>query len=189
MSKTSSSPDKFARTLGVIAIGLTIISLYFTNRTYSWQKTVYEESLDEKILVRFGFKNVDNKGDIGLEVVNIGMHPIYIKSVEIQIPNGCEVVGVHHAFGDECWITIYDHKNESLKPLEPGDAANYTKNWNYANSSIQNWIQYENARERLWVSVRTTKKNFRQHPVFSWATIGNTIEFMHNEVSTPPKTN
>jgi hypothetical protein len=81
----TTSPDWFARSIASLAIVLTIVSLYFTHRTYNWQT---KESLDEKILPRAGFKYAVGKqsGAVSVDVVNIGMHPIYLESVQLEVP-------------------------------------------------------------------------------------------------------
>ena len=82
-------PDKkadwFARTTSLIALTLTLIGLYLTHRTYNWQT---RESLEEKILLRTGFKYVVEKraGDLSVDVLNIGLHPINIESIQIEVP-------------------------------------------------------------------------------------------------------
>src|SRR6516165_94016 len=53
-----------------------------------WQT---KESLEEKILVRAGFVYTIEKrsGQVKVDVVNIGMHPIYVESVSVEVP--CEL--------------------------------------------------------------------------------------------------
>lgn len=181
-SRTNSSPDWFARGTALFAIVLTGIGLYFTQRTYSWQARTYEESLGERILVRLGFNQAwelerffqGSEGDIGVEVVNIGMHPIYVKYVEIQVPSACKTNGVKtgpDVVPDGCRLPIYDHRraipDEHLKPLEPGEATDYTTKWDFSKFPLQEWLIGPNGQGGLWVEVETTKKSFRQRPVFA----------------------
>ncbi len=162
MSGTNSSPDLFARTTALAALGFTaisiclsIIGLYLSYRNYTWQS---QESLEERILVHLGFERAveNNKGDIDVEVVNIGMHPIRIKYVEVQPPNGCKIMGVKTDPGvlpDTCGVPIYDHNrlapNEHLTPLEPGDMSNYRVKWDFSKFPLQETVHSETSLEKL----------------------------------------
>jgi hypothetical protein len=189
MPRTNSSPDWFARSIALLAIGLTVIGLYFSYRSFSWQTKTYQEGLEERILMRLGFTRdlKSNEGDTSVEVVNIGMHPMYIRYVEIQVPNGCKIMGVETDPGiasDECGLSIYDHgykTNQPIKPLEPGEAANYRMKWDFSKFPLQDWMPDASWREHLWVRVETTKKGFRQHPIFSWYEMMETISQEHRK--------
>jgi hypothetical protein len=184
MSGTKSSPDWFARTTALLAIGLTIISLYFTHRTYNWQTKTYQEGLEERILVRFGFQHTveSGQGDVGVEVVNIGTHAIYPKSVEIEIPGECDrmAAALQTQTPDACGFMVYDRNptklNGPIKPLQPGEAREYRMKWDFSKLPLQEWARTRTSfQEDLWVQVETTKKVFRQHPIFSWYAITKTI--------------
>ena len=178
VAHTSSKPDWFARSLALLAIALTVISLYFTRLTYEWQT---KESLEERILTRLGYQqNVEiSEGEVAIEIVNIGMRPIYVRYVEIRFPNSCALMNVkrdENTPSDACGVDVYqgDHTNskESVKALEPGEAKNYTTKWDFAKFPIDQWARQS---EGLWVYVETTRKVFQQHPVFSWFEIRETI--------------
>jgi hypothetical protein len=93
-------PDWWARGGALAGIGLSIIGLVLTYRSYHWQQQVYQESLEERVLVRTmawitlkmdkdyeGVVPTEPEGTLGVEVVNIGMRPLYLKSVTAKIGN------------------------------------------------------------------------------------------------------
>jgi hypothetical protein len=179
--QTSSKSDWFARGTALLAIALTVIGLYFTRLTYEWQT---KESLEERILARLGYqRNVDKSdGEVGVEIVNIGTRPIYVRYVEIGFPDSCVLMNVKRdesTPSDACGIDIYRrdpaNANESMKALEPGEAKNYMSNWDFAEFPIDKWLQQSEQSEPLWVYVETTRKGFRQRPVVSWVEIRETV--------------
>lgn len=90
-----SSPDWFARGTALAAILLTAIGLPLTYRNQSLQTKMYQEGLEERILVRVDFEYTFkiNDGVVGVDVVNAGMHPIYVKTVRIEVlPNECGLI-------------------------------------------------------------------------------------------------
>jgi hypothetical protein len=174
----TTSPDWFARSIALFAIVLTIVSLYFTHRTYKWQT---KESLEEKILLRAGFKYAVEKhsGAVSVDVVNIGMHPIYLESIELEVP--CELMteapqtlgGCDQCKLEGCAVALFSrdptHSNEPMKALEPWNEATFTKeSWDFAKYPLQEWVKTKKFEDELWVDVGTTKKRFRQHPFSSW---------------------
>jgi hypothetical protein len=183
------SSDWFARAIALIAVSLTLVSLYFTHRTYTWQTKTYQESLEEKILLRAGFKYVVEKktGSVSVDVVNIGMHPINIESVQIEVP--CDPknfpppklpVGCDECLKIEqtCSLMIYrrdpTRSNTSLKALESGNEATYTmESWDFVQYPLQEWAKTKELQDELWFQVSTTKKKFRQHPISSWYEIND----------------
>lgn len=194
---SSKSPDWFARSFALVAIVLTVIGLYFTHRTYKFQTKTYQEGLEERILVRLGFqRDVDtNGGVVGVEIVNIGTRPIYLKFVEVDVPNGCEIMNVKRdrdVLPDACGLTVYDRNptrpnDEPMKPSEPGEEKDYKTKWDFAKFPIEQWVENDSSREHLWVRVQTTKKGFRQHPIFSWAEITQTISQKYRSSGTRNK--
>jgi hypothetical protein len=176
MSRTT-SPDWFARTIASLAIVLTIVSLYFTHRTYNWQT---KESFEENILLRAGFKYLVEKknGDVSVNVVNIGMHPIYVESVQIEVP--CTSMKVPQTLGgcqecklESCAIPLYSrdptHSNKHMEPLESGNEETYTiESWDFVKYPLHEWVKNNKLQDELWVDVDTTKKRFRQHPFSAW---------------------
>jgi hypothetical protein len=184
MSETKSSHDWFARSIALLAVTLTIVSLYFTHRTYTWQIKTYQESLEEKILLRAGFKYTAEKhsGSVSIDVVNIGLHPIYVESVQIEVP--CDSVDFPApklpVACDECFkveqicsLMLYRrdpiHSNKPMAPVEPGSELTYTMaSWDFAKYPLQEWVKTKKLEDELWLEVNTTKKKFRQHPFSSW---------------------
>jgi hypothetical protein len=151
MPETRPSHDWFARSTALLAIILTIVSLYFTHRTYTWQTKAYQESLEERILLRAGFKYIVEKhgGSVSVDVVNIGLIPIYVESVQIEVP--CDPtdfpppklpVGCDECFKQICSLMLYRrdpiHSNKPMKPVEPGNEMTYTMaSWDFAKYPIQ----------------------------------------------------
>jgi hypothetical protein len=178
----TTSPDWFARSTALLAIVLSIVGLYFTYRTYKWQT---KESFEENILLHPGFKYLAEKkdGSVSVDVVNIGMHAIYVESVRIEVPctskfsqplsecEGCKLE-------ETCAISLYERnptlpheRMKPMKPLEPGNEETYTTDaWDFAKYPLQEWVKNntQQLQDELWVDVNTTKKNFRQHPFSSW---------------------
>ena len=182
---STKSPDWFARSVALVAIVLTVIGLYFTHRTYNFQTKTYQEGLEERILVRLGLDRDIEKSDgyIAVQVVNIGIRPIYIKAVRIDMPNGCDLMHVKRdpdIPSDSCGLGVYGSFPNALnpqpvKPLEPGDETDYSAPWDFSKHPIHDWIMDTVDREHLWAEVVTTKKVFHQHPIFSWYTMSQTI--------------
>ncbi|SRR6266404_7032685 len=187
MPETKSSPDWFARVTALIAIFLTSISLCLAYYNYSWQTKTYKEGLEERILVRLGFSqtvkdtesfSLSAKGDVGVEVVNIGMHPIYLKQVEIEVPDR-RIFSFYERDPIKSFYKRDPIKSSvPAKSLEPGEATNYTLEWDFSTYPLQEWLKTGKLQENLWVQVDTTKKAFRQHPLFSWFVITETIPQM-----------
>lgn len=120
-------PDWWARVFGVlgILIGLGGLGLTFYNNQK--QEKVYRESLEERVLIRTmawvthkqyrGEAGTEPEGTLGVEAVNIGMRPLYLKSVTAKI-------------GPHSRVTFDEYdpmkSNSALVKLEPGEAADYT---------------------------------------------------------------
>jgi hypothetical protein len=164
----NSSPDWFARRTALVALGFTAFGLYLSYRSYTWQS---QESLEERILVHLGFERAieNNKGEVDIEVVNLGMHPIYIKYVEVQPPNGCKIMGVKtdpEVSPDTCGLPIYDHNrlapNEHLTPLEPGDMSNYAGKWDFSRFPLHDTVHSETALEKMLQEPDLLKKDIKE---------------------------
>jgi hypothetical protein len=129
-----SKPDRTAHVLGVFGFALSLISI-------GWQVYVYHDSFAEKALVRlysyqrFVSHNVsssfpqDRKGDLRVEVVNIGQHPLYVRRVSLTVP--CPWIDGSENRG-------FDPENMPANAsLEPGAAAMYhTKDWDFLRHSL-----------------------------------------------------
>ena len=153
-------PDWWARIGALAGIVLSVIGLVLTYRSNRWQEQVYQKSLEERILVRsmaWLTVNLDRddaktepQGTLGVEVVNIGLRPLYLKSVSAHI--GSSV------------LTFYERDllepSPTLVKLEPGEPANYTATWNF---EVHHQLDSQKSREDLWIEVETTKKRFTQN--------------------------
>jgi hypothetical protein len=178
MAETKPSHDWFARSIALVAISLTLVSLYFTHRTYTWQT---KESLEEKLLLRSGFKYTVKKksGNVSVDVVNIGMHPIYIESVQIEVPCDADegVLCVPCGYERVCSLMVYRRDptlpNQTMKPVDSSSEATYTMEWDFAKYPLQEWAKNKKLEDELWFQVKTTTKKFRQHPYSSWYQIND----------------
>ena len=167
MSKSKNPPDWWARVGALAGIVLSVIGLFLAYRSSRWQEQVYQESLEERILVHVmawrDFRLPDKWGDfndlkyektplepegtIGVEVVNLGMHPLYLKAVVAKIGSSN--------------LTFYEY--DPLKPsaalvkLEPGEARNYTAKMDFTKHPL---LESSPPNEELIVNVETTKKSF-----------------------------
>jgi hypothetical protein len=98
----------------------------------------------------FAFKphssGLEPDGTIGVEVVNIGIRPLFLKSVTTHL-------------GDDM-LTLYEHDplkpNTTLVKLESGEAGNYTSGADFP----KHHLMEESPMQDLIVSVETTKKTF-----------------------------
>jgi len=170
-------PDWLARGGAIAGIVLSIVGLVLAYRSYRWQERVYQESLEERILVRTmawltikldrldrNDKNVaptEPQGTLGVEVVNIGMRPLYLKSVSAQIGNSL--------------VTFYERDPLKLSPtlvkLEPGEPANYTATLNFEEHHLLD----SKAREDVWIDVETSKKSFTQKARIDRVTVSSDL--------------
>jgi hypothetical protein len=156
-------PDWWARVFGGlgILIGLGGLSLTFYNNQK--QERLYQESLEERVLVRtMAWVSIKTDGDyktdlpmepegtLGVEAVNIGMRPLYLKSVTAKI-------------GPHSVVPFYEYdplkSKSALVKLEPGEAADYTATVNFGEHHL---IGSSTEREDVWITVETTKKDFTQ---------------------------
>lgn len=187
----SSPRDRFARrSTALFAIFLTVISvsLFYPGKvgegTYRWQKETYQGNPLERILVRLGFSRtkVENtnayapKGDVGVEVVNIGMRPIYIDSVQLEFDGRIFTFDERDPF----------QPKEGTK-LGPGESANYKLNWDFTKEQLDEWVHSGTLERNLWADIETTKKTFHQHPVLSWFSISTAISSNPRAIRIQPK--
>jgi hypothetical protein len=162
--------DNFARVIAIIGtlVGITGLTLGYYN--YRWQQTVYQESLEERVLVRLSVVGTltfplneqgvrvlheEPKAKMLLEVTNIGLHPIYLKSATANFcpPDpSCPPAD----------LIFYMHDpiegKEPPRRLEPGEAANYK-----LDVVVSNFFDFpDHKKKTLWAVVDTTKKRFSQ---------------------------
>lgn len=172
MPQKPSSPDLFARGLAVAGLLLSVIGLVLTYYNYRWQKTVYQENIEERILTRLSSKRTisfttehfDPKGEMVVEVVNIGLRPIYLKSVEMRIADPSSHGEFVFAFyGHKSPVRPNESKpNESIK-LEPSQSRSFRMSWDFKEHPIHEWSEgsYTVGREeKIELQVDTTKKSF-----------------------------
>jgi hypothetical protein len=159
MSKKDPSPDWFARGTAALGIALSIVGLGLTYYNYRWQTAIYQENIAERILVRLSASrtvndvesfSLDPKGEVGLEIVNIGLRPLYIKRVHMQIESRI--------------FTFYEHDpaktNEPMKLLGPSEAANYRMSWDFLEHPFTVGPESDSKEEDVQVQVGTSKKTF-----------------------------
>ena len=151
-------PDWWARAFGICGVLIGLCGLGLTSYNNRWQKEVYEKSLEERIFVQLsgsyyesGPREDNIKSELGVEVVNLSMQPMYLKKVAVQ-------------FADRN-VVLYDYDplqiNEPLRRLEPGEAASYKTGWGAGEyQSLREDI--EKAKGSGIVEVETTKKRFSQ---------------------------
>jgi hypothetical protein len=115
-------------------------------------------------------------GQVKVDVVNIGMHPIYVESVSVEVP--CELRKEERSSTPEdCQyylVPIYKREpsksNEPIKPLDAGGEASYAeRSWDFSQYPLQKWLESKELDDELpWVDVKTTKKEFRLRPMSTW---------------------
>jgi hypothetical protein len=151
-------PDRWARVFGVlgILIGLGGLGLTFYNNQK--QEKVYQETLEERVLIRtmawvtinVAHAGTEPEGTLGVEAVNIGMRPLYLKTITAKI-------------GPNSGVTFYEYNplksNSALVKLEPGEAVNYTATVNF---NVHHLMGSPTEREDVWITLETTKKDFTQ---------------------------
>jgi hypothetical protein len=106
-------PDQAAHVLGVLGFALSVVAI-------GWQVFVYRDAQRDHIITRVtavyhtGPYEVDRDGDVFVEVVNDGQHPLYLRDVELKAPTG-EARQLYGSGSEE--LTTQD---TSLK-MEPGE--------------------------------------------------------------------
>lgn len=110
--------------------GLAILALLVASVSVGWQVHEYEDSLRQQILTRVTMiRAVENDkpqptGQLQIEVVNSGQHPIFIKRVLLKITQGGD------EFAIQALSEIKPRPMEEMR-LEPGMNAFYDiEDWN-----------------------------------------------------------
>ena len=180
MAEKHSSPDWIAR-LGalvavvgtVVGIVLSILSLRLGYSNSHWQKEIQEETTAERILVHLDATRFANglssaamtpNGEVGMEVVNIGLRPLFIKRAEMRIRGRT--------------LTFYEHDlvpilpSEPMKSLGPSETIRYRLGWDFEKreemeeprSKLEDgtyvWLPASQIEDIEEVQVQTTKKTF-----------------------------
>ena len=162
-------PDWWVRISGTLGIFIALGGLALSYFVYGWQRQIYAESREERVFVQLNAeytflgsdipgKTKPSQAQLTVEVVNLGMQPMYLKSVTGQVAG-------HQVF-------FYDHDlldvKEPMRRLEPGEAADYTTDWESSLESTdatggeRSNDPLESPRATGVVLVETTKKWFSQ---------------------------
>lgn len=164
-------PDRVARATAVIGTALsTALALVglWQNHNYSrWQQATYQESLRERIQVRVSMSlregehlTLGSKGKLGIEVTNVGSHPIYLKSVTGSLSSPFDSKQISPT------LTFYERDpiagKEPPRRLEPDEAANFVLDVDFSEFPF---------RSEMWTRVETTTRRFVQQVELSWVTI------------------
>lgn len=164
------------------------------------QREIQEESTAERILVRLDssrtIKNVhtlndlenlkhlvgtgylptlDPKGEVGMEITNIGLRPLFIKKAVARVGSSVFPFHEHDPFpllpNDDPAKT-----NEATKLLEPSETIRYPLSWDFSDYPLAP----NSPMEDMEVEVQTTKNTFScQHQFVTrivWAAEGGTKE-------------
>lgn len=107
--------------------------------------------------------SLDPEGEVGMEVVNVGLRPLFIKRAEMRIGNE---VFVFIFYGHDPIVSSYrpGRANEPLKVLEPSEAIRYKLSWDFSKHPLAKMGKWPDSRdEDIEVQVQTTKKTFVFH--------------------------
>jgi len=176
-------PDWWARSFGIVGILVALsglVATYFNNR---WQRQVYEKSLEERIYIQlsagYDFSSVlrskktkeSPKGQLAIEVVNLGLQPMYLKSIAGAVA------------GQRVSFYYHDPLNtkESMRRVEPGEAADYKIDW--ASSLDELGVE----KGKGIIEVETTKKFFSQPVQVNRVTVSEVLSLL--ELIPPGKIN
>jgi hypothetical protein len=123
----SKTKDWWARGLGIAGLFLGLVS-------FGWQVHTYRDSFAERVLVRLSMQSevkgdesvedaMKQEGKLMAEIVNIGQHPLYIRSVSLSMEPEREF-----GPGEDPSYWEFFPDNSKTPALEPGAAANYRIN-------------------------------------------------------------
>lgn len=180
-------PDLWARFFAGLGILIGVGGLLLTYYNNRWQKEAYDKSQEERIFVQLSaayhistilFPDEETKispnGELAVEIVNLGMQPIYLKNINAQIEGRA--------------VSFYQHDplniKDSMKRLEPGEAANYKVDWEFAEQEIP--LKTLHPATGV-VEVETTKKRFSQSAQISRLTVVSGREFVQLELLVPKR--
>jgi len=150
-------PDWFARITGGIGILFALLGFILSTYTYRWQKKTYLESIEERVLVRPVHRTIHAAGiptaydEILVEVVNIGMRPVFVKKVTGKV-YGLDVVLFNSELAAGAPENFYTPP--PLKKLEPGEGTDYDKRLDGFPGDRSNGT--------FQVTVSTTTKDFKE---------------------------
>lgn len=158
-------PDWWARTFGLL--GIVGLALSYSN--YRWQQQVYAKSQEERVFVQLsaayklgsGVQTNPTQAQLTVEVVNLGMQPMYLKSITGEVAD-------HRASFHE-----HDPLNakEPMRRLEPGEAADYVTDWQWPLEDVEDTGKEKGRGMEGTVEVETTKKRFTQSAYINRVTI------------------
>jgi hypothetical protein len=175
---TKKPPDWFARVVAIVGLIFGLGGLGLSYYSYRWQQSIYQEGLQERILVRLGASRLAKSmkkltlfpnGKLGIEVTNIGLHPIYLKGVTGDFGNE---VDLKDGLTARQMLTFYRYDpiegKKPLKRLEPDETANFVLDINFSQFPVS-------SDTKLRVRVETTTKTFSQDVPFSWFNISSNV--------------
>jgi hypothetical protein len=172
-------PDWWARFFAGLGIIIGVCGLWLTYYNNRWQKEVYQQSLEERILVQLSAEyyvssllseeaKLSPKGELAVEVVNLGMQPMYLKSVTAKVEGRT--------------ASFYEHDplntREAMRRLEPGEAASYKIEWQFGEQEAP--LKDLNQQKGV-VEVETTKKRFSQSAQIGRITIVGSLPLVGRE--------
>jgi hypothetical protein len=148
------------------ARGVAVLSLLVGLGGLGWQVATHERSLEERVYVHLSAsRNYESSttigpgGKLGVEVVNIGEKPVYLKSVTGNFPgveNGPLVRREGTTLATFHGYSPLDPQN-SVQKLDPGEQASYTTDWIFAQgpTPVNDVPKFSGT-----VEVETTTKRF-----------------------------
>lgn len=152
-------PDRIAHVLGVVGFILALCSL-------SWQIFTYRESRVERVTARVTLQHtykeneeahdVEKKGDVSVEVVNIGQQALYLRRVSIEpyVPT----------VGREQLVLYEAHGPSDFERLEPSASEIFWRR-NWQSEEIPLFPEDEKSQTEYCVVVQSTKGEILRSPV------------------------
>jgi hypothetical protein len=137
--------DVVARRLAVIGSITGVLGLLLSYLNYHRQNVMHEQSLEERVYVHLSASRtydtsttIGPEGKLGVEVVNIGEKPVYLKSVTGQFPGVLATLVLREG---TTLATFHEYDpldpNSSVRKLEPGEEVSYTTDWMFAQHPTQ----------------------------------------------------
>ena len=152
-------PDRIAHVLGVVGFILAPCSLL-------WQIFTYRESRLERITARVSLQHtykenedahdVEKKGDVSVELVNIGQQALYLRRVSIE-PCVSSV-------GRENLALYEAHGPSDFERLEPSASRSFWRR-NWQSEEIPLFPEDEESQAEYCVVVQSTKGEILHSPV------------------------
>ena len=152
------SKDTLARLLGILGLGVAVAGLCLSWRSFSWQKHVLEQNLEERLTNRVTMLRTikDRKtfdlspiGELQIEIVNTGQRTVYLKGVRVRAGQDKNLYAGK---------LVPDH--DLPLTLEPGMSALYrVGKWDFEKHPLW-WERVPG--EPFWISITTTRWGYEQ---------------------------